>query len=459
MMSKNLTKSILIIDDDYAVCSSLKLLLKKAKYQIEAVHYPKDALTYLNKQLPDLILLDMNFSIDTSGNQGLEMLNKIKQIAPNLPVILITGWGTLQLAVVGMKAGANDFLTKPWNNKELLNSIKTIFELQEHRYTSGSTQNQVIGFDKIIGQDSGLQAILNQAKRIAQTDAPVLILGESGTGKELLAEAIHDASKRSQHNFVKVNLGGISTSLFESEMFGHKKGAFTDAYNDRKGRFELADKGSIFLDEIGDLDLTSQVKLLRVLQEKTFESLGDSKTKRADVRIISATNKDLNVAVKKDQFREDLLYRINLIVFTLPPLRQRPCDIPILVDYFIQNINKLYQAEEVTVDDTAMKWLSQQPFYGNIRELKNVVERTVLLATSTVLSQSDFEQHIHTKEKSTKSLAPEVGSISLAEMEKQMVIKALDFHDHNIQQAARSLGITRAALYRRMNKFGLTHEA
>lgn len=456
MKNKSNSKNILVIDDDFAICSSLKLLLRKAGYLVDTVNYPKDALAYLAKQTPNLILLDMNFSIDTSGKQGLKMLEEIKQMYATVPVILITGWGTLQLAVKGMKLGASDFLTKPWDNKELLGSIKTILDLQGDDQVEELNED---AFELIIGEDPILKKVLAQAKRIGQTNAPVLILGESGTGKELLAEAIHNASPRQSKSFVKVNLGGISSSLFESEMFGHKKGAFTDAYNDRKGRFEMADEGTIFLDEIGDLDLSSQVKLLRVLQEKTFESLGDSKTKKVDFRIVSATNKDLSQAVTEGNFREDLLYRINLITLTLPPLRQRPGDIPLLVKHFVNQLGELYQTEPLSIADEALEWLSKQALPGNIRELKNWVERTVLLATSDTLTKKDFQLNKLSSGGENTNELPNVGSVTLHDMEKQMVLKALDFHGHNIQQAAKSLGITRSSLYRRMQKFGLTNEA
>ena len=456
MKNRHSGKKILVIDDDFAVCTSLKLLLKKAGYEVNVVNYPKDALSYLNQEMPNLILLDMNFSIDTSGKQGLQMLSNIREISSSVPVILITGWGTLQLAVNGMKKGASDFLTKPWDNKELLNSIATVFDVTKSPTLEKEGSS---GFEQILGNDPTLLEVIEQAKQISATNAPVLILGESGTGKELLAEAIHYASDRSSNAFVKVNLGGISASLFESEMFGHKKGAFTDASSDRVGRFEKADQGTIFLDEIGDLDFQSQVKLLRVLQEKTFEQLGSSQSKKVDFRIVCATNKDLVSEVKKGAFREDLLYRINLITLTLPPLRKRPKDIPILVKQFVKNVSEIYQKGEMSIEKDALSWLKTQPFYGNIRELKNVVERTVLLATSTTLTKKDFSKHINRVELESMEVVPEVGTISLGEMEKQMVLKALEFHNNNIQQSARSLGITRSALYRRMQKFGLLNEA
>lgn len=439
-------------------------MLKRAQFQVDTVNYPKEALAFLKEKKPSLILLDMNFSIDTSGNQGLKMIEEIHRIYPSLPVIMLTGWGTLQLAVEGMKKGAGDFMTKPWDNKDLLNSIKTLLQLQDNKTPKYSSPDSFMSFDGIVGQDSEFLKVLEQAKRVSQTDASVLILGESGTGKELLAEAIHYESLRNNESFVKVNLGGISTSLFESEMFGHKKGAFTDASADRKGRFEAANKGSIFLDEIGDLDLNSQVKLLRVLQEKTFEQLGSSESKKIDFRVISATNKDLQNMVAKGLFREDLFYRVNLITLTLPSLRDRKSDIPLLANHYIKNLSEIYHKKDIEISEEGLAWLQKQTFGGNIRQLKNLVERTLLLSTKKILGPEDFAQNFNENiqiqnSESEEYSIPAVGKISIEEMEKEMIIKALDYHNFKVNRAAKSLGITRSALYRRMTKFNISHEA
>lgn len=465
MKSKFENHHILIIDDDIAVCTSLKLMLKRANFQVDTVNYPKDAKAFLKVKKPDLILLDMNFSIDTSGVQGLKMIEEIHSMYPHLPVIMLTGWGTLQLAVEGMKKGAKDFMTKPWDNKDLLNSIKTLLQLEETKVSIPKSQDSYTSFDGIIGEDPEFLKILEQAKRVSQTDASVLILGESGTGKELLAEAIHYESLRNNEAFVKVNLGGISQSLFESEMFGHKKGAFTDAFADRRGRFEAAHKGSIFLDEIGDLDLNSQVKLLRVLQEKTFEPLGSSESVKIDFRLISATNKNLASMVQQGKFREDLFYRINLICLTLPPLKDRKSDIALLANHYVRNLGEIYKKENIKISDEGLNWLENQSFNGNIRQLKNLVERSLLLSTNDILGAEDFKIHqssanidIH-KSDSDEYQIPEVGKISIEQMEKEMIIKALDYHNFKVNKAAKSLGITRSALYRRMTKFNISHES
>lgn len=330
---------ILIIDDDSAIRSSLSFMLKRAKYEVQAVPGPKEAMEAVRSITPQLILMDMNFSLSTDGAEGLLLLKQVKLFCPDVPVILMTAWGSIPLAVQGMRAGAFDFITKPWNNAALMQRIETALELTEKEEAAGVSVTEAEDFDRshIIGKSKALEAVLATVKRVSRTSASVLVTGESGTGKELIAEAIHLNSPRRNQPFVKVNLGGISQTLFESEMFGHKKGAFTDAVTDRKGRFELADKGTIFLDEIGELDLSCQVKLLRVLQEQTFEPLGESRPRKVDVRVVCATNANLEQMVREHTFREDLFYRINLITVHLPALRERREDIPLLARHFVES--------------------------------------------------------------------------------------------------------------------------
>lgn len=448
---------ILVIDDDIAVCASLKLLFVRAGFETHTASGPESALSLLGEQMPDLVVLDMNFSIDTSGKQGLELLGKIHSGFPQLPVILLTGWGTLELAVAGMKAGASDFLTKPWDNTQLLSAVNTILDLRNPA-PAAITLNK--SFSRIVGKDTGLLEVLQVADRVSHTDASVLILGESGTGKELLAEAIHFASPRAKAPFVKVNLGGISATLFESEMFGHKRGAFTGAVDERQGRFERADTGTIFLDEIGDLDAGSQVKLLRVLQEKTFEKLGSSQPKKVNVRVICATNQNLKERVAEGAFREDLFYRINLITLQLPSLRDRPGDIPLLVDFYLKNLKEIYQLPQLKITPAARIWLQEQRFSGNIRQLKNLVERTVLVANADRLDREDFVRQYGDDLRGAETIIlPKVGEISLEELEKRMILKALEFHRHNINRASRALGITRSALYRRLAKYHIPYDS
>ncbi|MDB4918228.1 sigma-54 dependent transcriptional regulator [Mucilaginibacter sp.] len=452
---------ILVIDDDIAVRTSLLLLLKDEGYEVADSAEPNAAIKSIKKNEPELIILDLNFSNDTSGREGLELLGKIKQINALIPVILITGWASIELAVQGMKAGANDFINKPWNNEYLLQSVKTLLDLKEKK-TEHHTRKQLdktYNFQHIIGEDPKMLNILETIGRVAGTDASILIMGESGTGKELIAEAIHQNSLRKNKPFIKVNLGGISTSLFESEMFGHMRGAFTDARFDRVGRFEMANKGTIFLDEIGDLDASSQVKLLRVLQDRTYEVLGSSRTKTVDVRIVCATNKNLNEMVSKTTFREDLLYRINLITVYLPALRERPKDIPLLVDYFINNLKEIYGRPSLSVAATAMKWLQQLPLPGNIRQLKNIVERTILVSKNDELDIDDFRSQLELSPvKKGNIQLPGIGTLTLEEVEVEMIKRAMEYHKNKIAKAAVSLGLTRSALYRRLDKYQIPYD-
>lgn len=453
---------ILIVDDDLAIRTSLALLLKKEGFSVKGAGSPEDTFEILKNEIPELILLDLNFSIETSGDEGMQLLQRIHKYNPKIPVILITGWGTIDLAVKGMKEGARDFITKPWQNEYLLQSINTILNLANQAPQSANRRKleQKFHFENIVGEDLKLLQILETVGRVSSTDAPVLITGESGTGKELIAEAIHTNSKRKTKPFVKVNLGGISSTLFESELFGHVRGAFTDAKTDRAGRFEMAHKGTIFLDEIGELDLSSQVKLLRVLQERTFEPLGSSKSRTVDVRIICATNRNLEEMVALGTFREDLFYRINLITVKLPALRERPGDIPILAEFFMNNLKVIYDRPSMQLSPMALKWLKTLTLQGNIRQLKNIVERTVLLAGDDILEAEDFKRNMNSDTPpSVKSSLPEVGTITLEEMEYQMIIRAMEFHQQKISKVARALGITRFALYRRLEKYGISYES
>ena len=451
---------ILIIDDDAAVRSSLTFLLKRAGYEPEAVPGPQEALAIVRERAPRLILMDMNFTLTTSGEEGIQLLRQVKIFQPHVPVILMTAWGSISLAVEGMRAGAFDFVTKPWNNLVLLKSIRTALELGERKREEDSLLNRSVAdkqyhFDHIIGQRAPLLEVLGLVSRIAPTNASVLITGESGTGKELIAEAIHRNSPRASSPFVKVNLGGLSQSLFESEMFGHKKGAFTDAYMDRVGRFELADKGTIFLDEIGELELACQVKLLRVLQDQTFEPLGDSRPRKVDVRVVSATNRDLHRMVAEHTFREDLFYRINLITVHLPALRERREDIPLLVRYFAERQAEANGMPTVEFSSEALTFLQKLPYPGNIRELKNLVERTLLVSGKRRLEAADFErQYTHTESGDVPQ--QNLSGLTLDELEKQTILQALKNYGGNLSHVASSLGISRAALYRRLEKHGIS---
>lgn len=454
---------ILIVDDDAAVRSSLTFLLKRAGFEPEAVPGPEEALTIVRKEAPQLILMDMNFTLTTTGEEGIQLLKQVKIFQPDVPVILMTAWGSISLAVQGMQAGAFDFVTKPWNNLVLLKSIRTALELNEQKKMQATPLNRSdadskFHFEKIIGQSDALMEVLGTVSRIAPTNASVLITGESGTGKELIAEAIHANSPRRKEAFVKVNLGGLSQSLFESEMFGHKKGAFTDAYIDRTGRFEMANKGTIFLDEIGDLELSCQVKLLRVLQDQTFEVLGDSRPRKVDIRVVSATNCNLPEMVAARTFREDLFYRINLITIHLPALRERKGDIPLLARYFADKQSEINGLSRVDFTADAKAFLQQLPFPGNIRELKNLVERTMLVSGKPLLDRQDFERqcmNAGNMQTVNKGGATGFEGMTLDEIERQTILQALETYNGNLSHVASALGISRAALYRRLEKYDI----
>lgn len=448
---------ILIIDDDSAVRSSLSFMLKRAGYSALAVPGPREAMDVVRSETPDLILMDMNFTLSTTGEEGLTLLKQVKIFRPDVPVILMTAWGSIQLAVQGMQAGAFDFITKPWNNAALLQRIETALELSATPAEIPQEQSDALNRSHIIGKSQGLTDVLNTIARIARTNASVLITGESGTGKELIAEAIHINSQRAKQPFIKVNLGGISQGLFESEMFGHKKGAFTDASADRIGRFEMANKGTIFLDEIGDLDPSCQVKLLRVLQDQTFEVLGDSRPRKTDIRVVSATNADLRKMVSERTFREDLFYRINLITVKLPALRERREDIPLLARHFADRQAEVNGLPRTEFSADALQFLTRLPFPGNIRELKNLVERTILVSGKPILDASDFDAQYLRQDEPKAAAGSVLAGMTLDEIERQTILQALERYKGNLSQVAMALGISRAALYRRLEKYGISY--
>lgn len=444
-------KRILIVDDDKTIRMSLSVMLRHSGFTADSVSTPEEAIAYVRRQPPSLILMDMNFSGSTTGQDGLELLQRVRILCPETPVILMTAWGSIPLAVEGIKYGAFDFMTKPCSGTVLLQRIETALAL----FGRESSQEDA-PFDRsgIIGKSPALMEILDTVRRIAPTDAPVLITGENGTGKELIAKAIHDNSRRSKEAFVMVNLGGISQSLFESEMFGHAKGAFTGAVGERKGRFEMAHKGTIFLDEIGDLDLNCQVKMLRVLQQHTFEPLGDNRTRSVDIRVVSATNADLPAMLRERTFREDLFYRINAITLHLPPLRERREDIAPLVNHFA---SQLQLPEKPEFSSDAISYLTRLPYPGNVRQLKNTVERVMLMAEGKTITREDVERanRIGLEMAPTESTSRDLSGMTLEEMERAAVESALKKHSGNISNAAAELGITRQSLYRKIDKYNL----
>jgi len=458
-MSK-IEAKIMIVDDDVDVLLAARLFLKQHFTIVHTEKNPENIPTLFKSECYDVVLLDMNFSRDaTSGKEGFHWLNKILEIDPVAVVIFITGYGDVELAVQGIKEGATNFILKPWDNQKLLATItanlkvrhskQELEELRSKQKVLIANQDQAYG--NLIGNSAGMQKVMYTVEKVAKTDANVLILGENGTGKELIARAIHRSSSRNKEIFINVDLGAISESLFESELFGFKKGAFTDAKEDRAGRFEAANKGTIFLDEIGNLTLPLQSKLLSVLQNRTVVRLGTNRDIPIDIRLICATNMPLYQMVKEGKFRQDLLYRINTVEIQLPPLRERIDDIALLVNHFLGIYCKKYKMPMKTLHSSTLKRLEKHNWPGNIRELQHSVERAVIMSESHILQPQDF--FMSSIDDNTENDLPNL--TNLEETEKLLVRKVIDKHGGNISKAAKELGLTRASLYRRIEKHGL----
>jgi len=450
----------MIVDDDVDVLLAARLFLKQHFTIVHTEKNPENIPTLFKSECYDVVLLDMNFSRDaTSGKEGFHWLNKILEIDPVAVVIFITGYGDVELAVQGIKEGATNFILKPWDNQKLLATItanlkvrhskQELEELRSKQKVLIANQDQAYG--NLIGNSAGMQKVMYTVEKVAKTDANVLILGENGTGKELIARAIHRSSSRNKEIFINVDLGAISESLFESELFGFKKGAFTDAKEDRAGRFEAANKGTIFLDEIGNLTLPLQSKLLSVLQNRTVVRLGTNRDIPIDIRLICATNMPLYQMVKEGKFRQDLLYRINTVEIQLPPLRERIDDIALLVNHFLGIYCKKYKMPMKTLHSSTLKRLEKHNWPGNIRELQHSVERAVIMSESHILQPQDF--FMSSIDDNTENDLPNL--TNLEETEKLLVRKVIDKHGGNISKAAKELGLTRASLYRRIEKHGL----
>jgi len=452
---------ILIIDDDEDVLLAAKMLLKKHAHQVIIEKNPKKIPFLLNNDTYDVILLDMNFSKDTtSGKEGLYWLNEILEREPSAVVILITAFGDVEMAVKSLKVGATDFVLKPWQNEKLLATIsaaiklkKSYNEVDQLKQTKRQLQedsNQP--YREIIGDSSAMNEVFNLIDKVAGTDANVLILGENGTGKELVARAIHQRSLRHDNVFISVDMGAITETLFESELFGHKKGAYTDAKEDRAGRFEIANNGTLFLDEIGNLSLPLQSKLLTALQRREITRIGSNKSVPIDIRLICATNMPVYEMVKDNSFRQDLLYRINTVEIQLPSLRERFEDIPQLTEHFVKVYCKKYRKPLKTIPSSTIKKLQRYHWPGNIRELQHAIERSIIMSDSNVLSPDDFFFLNQTQESQNNVVDD---SFNLEEVEKNIIQKAINKHSGNISKAAKELGLTRASLYRRLEKHGL----
>ncbi|MCG8323260.1 MAG: sigma-54 dependent transcriptional regulator [Cytophagales bacterium] len=459
MVDKELGK-ILIIDDNEDVLLAAKLLLKKHAHDVIIEKNPKKIPFLMNNDTYDVILLDMNYSQDiTSGKEGFFWLEKILAIDPSAVVILITAFGDVEMAVKALKVGATDFVLKPWQNEKLLATIssaiklkksyKEVDKLKQAKKLLENDMNQP--FKDIIGVSDAMKNVFSVIDKVAKTDANVLILGENGTGKELIARALHQRSIRKDNVFVGVDMGAITETLFESELFGHKKGSFTDAKEDRAGRFEVANRGTLFLDEIGNLSMPLQSKLLTVLQNREVTRIGSNKSIPVDIRLICATNMPLHDMVQDNTFRQDLLYRMNTVEIKLPPLRERMEDIPLLADHFMKTYCNKYRKQIKKIAAATLKKLQKYSWPGNIRELQHAIERAVIMSEGSVLNPDDFF-FLSEKADAKKDMSD---NYNLDEVEKVVIQRAINKHSGNISKAAKELGLTRASLYRRLEKHGL----
>ncbi len=451
---------ILVVDDDEDVLQAARLFLKQHVQLILCEKDPARLPSLLKQQDYDLVLLDMNFSKDvTSGQEGFFWLQKILETDPSAVVILITAWGDVEMAVRAIKHGATDFVLKPWQNEKLLATISAALRLRRSRNELArlqSRQEQLSAdldtpFRDFIGASPAMQGVFATVQKVAGTDANVLILGENGTGKELVARALHRQSPRRKEVFVSVDMGALTESLFESEMFGHVRGAFTDARSDRAGRIEISSGGTLFLDEIGNLSMTMQAKILRVLETRQVTRLGSNKPVDVDIRLLCASNRPIAEMVSRGEFRQDLMYRINTVEIHIPPLRDRGNDLHLLLDHYIDHFCAQYNKQRKTISPSALKKLQNHRWPGNVRELKHAVERAVILSESSELSPEDFflPATLAAKEELT------VDNLNMEEVEKAVIRKAMLKHGGNVSQVARELGLTRGSLYRRLQKYEL----
>lgn len=458
-MEKELGK-ILIIDDDEDVLIAAKLLLKKHAKEVIIEKNPKKIPFLMNNGTYDVILLDMNFSHDTtSGKEGFYWLQQILEADPKAVVILITAFGDVEMAVKALKEGATDFVLKPWQNEKLIATLSSAIKLKQsykevEKLKSAKKQLEDDinkPFSDIIGDSPAMKNVFSIIDKVAQTDANVLILGENGTGKELVARALHKRSLRKDNVFVGVDMGAITETLFESELFGHKKGAFTDAKEDRAGRFEVAQGGSLFLDEIGNLSMPLQSKLLTVLQGRQVTRIGTNKPIDVNIRLICATNMPVYDMVAENTFRQDLLYRINTVEIHLPPLRERQDDINLLADHFVKIYSEKYRKPQKKIAPSTYKKLSKYSWPGNIRELQHAIERAIIMSEGNVLMPEDFFFLVQKADNQNEA----ADNLNLDDVEKNVILRAINKHSGNISKAAKELGLTRASLYRRLEKHGL----
>ena len=453
--SDSRTPSILIADDQPDVLEALRFLVKGEGYQAEAVNSPPEAIDAVESRDFDVVLMDLNYTRDTtSGQEGLDLLNRIQSLDSTLPVIVMTAWGSVELAVEAMRRGARDFIQKPWDNARLSAILKTQIELgralrKGQRLEAENRALRAERFPQLIAHSAAMRPVLDVISRVGPSDANVLITGENGTGKGLVAQTLHSVSLRATRPLVTVNTGGLAEGVFESELFGHVKGAFTDAKVDRVGRFEMADGGTLFLDEIANISGGLQSKLLRTLESGEFERVGSSKTRRVDVRVFSATNEDLASRVAEGKFRQDLLFRLNTIELRLPPMRDRREDIPLLASHFLHQHAEHYRKGLTGFDEGAIKALLAHAWPGNVRELDHAVERAVLMAQGDIIRAVDLGL------RAGREGPPRLEEMSLEEVEALLIKKALARFNGNVSHAANALGLSRSALYRRLQRYGL----
>jgi DNA-binding NtrC family response regulator len=448
------THRILIADDDADVVEALRLLLKNEGYVTEAVKSPAAAVKALEARDYSLALVDLNYTRDTtSGKEGLDLLSRLQSIDPTLPVVIMTAWANVELAVEAMRRGARDFVAKPWDNQRLIAIVRNQVELAGavRAYRRLEQENQLLRGKQgphLIAQSATMRPVLELIARVGPSDANVLITGENGTGKGLVAQAVHSVSARSGHSFISVNMGGLPEGVFESELFGHVRGAFTDAKGDRAGRFELAEGGTLFMDEIGNIPAPQQAKILRALERGEFERVGSSRTIRANVRLISATNCDIGAEVSAGRFRQDLLFRLNTIQIHLPPLRERREDIELLAQHFLKLHVERYRKPITGFDEDAIQAMRGHAWPGNVRELNHAVERAVLMAQGRVVRAIDLALN-------AAAAAPRLDDMSLEDVEAHLIKRTLARCDGNARKAAELLGLSRSAFYRRLEKYGL----
>lgn len=441
--------NILVLDDDKDVLTAISLLLKKEVKQVVTEKTPENLLALLKKHSFDLILLDMNFtaSINT-GNEGIYWLKKVKETNSSISVIMITAYAEIDLAIRSLKEGASDFIVKPWNNQKLIEAIEDSLKMKgQEKKVSYKQSYEELG---LIGESEVMKDIFSKIEKVAPTDANILILGENGTGKDLIARAIHQASSRKQGPMVKVDVGALTESLFESELFGHKKGAYTDAREDRVGRFEAAESGTLFLDEIGNITLQQQAKLLTVLQNRQVIRLGTNNSIPINIRLICATNLPISHLANENKFRKDLVYRINTVEIVVPPLRERKDDIILLAEHFLKFYANKYFKKEVKFSEKSISKLRDYHYPGNVRELQYIIERSVIMADSDVLQPSDL---IFSPLEPSAHITDQASETKLSTIEKQTILKVIEKNNGNITKAAKELGITRTALYRRLSKY------